>query len=161
MRSPRGTDPAQSEQKRLLVLVLDRGETGEHFARFGNGIQGHAIAQSREFLPHRPHVSILVCGIDGIVRFPFRYFDNGSIARPHDRRLPIGYQSFLAQSRHAAADELQQFYFLTRLRSISNDDANSWHAIDLTQGSRVGHEKRHRTGDDSASLRAGQVNRFC
>src|SRR5207302_5782361 len=121
-------DPLRESQDANSVLyrsalstLSERFEASEHFFGFSESFQWNAIADCKELVPHREHVWIFVRSSDRFVRFPFRHFDDRAVARPHDRWLPIGHQTFIAQSRHATPHELEQVLFFSRLRSIRHD----------------------------------------
>ncbi len=114
-----------------MALIGDRCEAREHVAGFGESVERNTVANREEFVPHREDVRIFVRGIDRVLRFPFGNFDNRPVARTHDRRFPIGHESFFAQSRNTVTHELQQFLFFSGLGAISYDDNNAFHKIDI------------------------------
>jgi hypothetical protein len=111
--------------------VSDWFKPGEHFLSFVQIFERDAITELEKLIPHGEDIWIFVRGVDRFLRFPFRDFDDGSVARTDDGWLAIGHKSFCAQEWHAVAHELQKFFFFSRLGPIRHDHDYALHMIDI------------------------------
>src|SRR2546423_9816611 len=92
-------------------------------------------------------------GVNGVARFPFRYFNDSAIAGAHHCRNALSYEAFFTQGGDALPHKLQKFTFFSRLWAVSYDYANAWHDwASLPECGRASRQKR--PGQQSIALRS-------
>ncbi len=111
--------------------VINWFEAGEHLFCFSKSVQWNGVADFEELIPHCEHVRIFMGGSDCFLRFPFRHFDDRSVACAHDDRRAISDESLLAQSRNAISHKIEKFRLSLRLRPIRHNHNYAAHTLKI------------------------------